>query len=76
MLGSLRDWEGWSKAHLIDVPVLLLSGRYDNVQDVSIKPWYENIAKVTWIIFENSSHVAHWEERERYMDVVGSFLVD
>jgi pimeloyl-ACP methyl ester carboxylesterase len=72
----LRNWEGWSKAHLINVPVLLLNGRYDEVQDISMKPWFNNVAKVKWVTFEQSSHMAQWEERDRYMDVVGEFLTD
>ena len=26
------------------------------------------------VMFHESSHQAHWEERERYMQVVGDFL--
>ena len=74
--GSLKTWEGWSRAHLIKVPVLLTNGRYDEVQDISVKPWFKNIAKVRWVTFENSSHMAFWEERERYVDIVGGFLID
>ena len=76
MAGSLRKWEGWSKAHLIDVPVLLTNGRLDSVQDVSIKPWFDHISNVKWVRFEQSSHMPHWEERERYMKIVGDFLTD
>jgi pimeloyl-ACP methyl ester carboxylesterase len=70
----MRNWEGWSKAHLINVPVLLTNGRYDEVQDVSVKPWFDNIATVKWVTFKQSSHMPHWEERERYMELVGEFL--
>jgi pimeloyl-ACP methyl ester carboxylesterase len=70
----MRDWEGWSKAHRIDVPTLLTNGRYDEVQDLCMKPWFDNIPKVEWMKFEDSSHMPHWEERERYMEVVGNFL--
>ncbi|KAF2676385.1 proline-specific pep [Lentithecium fluviatile CBS 122367] len=74
VIGLLRSWEGWSKAHLINVPVLLTNGRFDEVQDISMKPWFDKIAKVKWVTFAHSSHMAHWEERERYMEVIGDFL--
>jgi len=75
VVGSLRDWEGWSKAHLISVPTLLTNGKYDEVIDISVRPWAENIPHNKWVRFENSSHMAHWEEREKYMEVIAGFLV-
>ncbi|KAF2872025.1 Alpha/Beta hydrolase protein [Massariosphaeria phaeospora] len=76
VVGSLRDWEGWSKAHNIRAATLLINGRYDEAQDVCIKPWFKKIPKVKWVMFENSSHMAHWEERKRYIQVVGDFLME
>lgn len=76
VIGSLRGWEGWSKAHLISVPTLLLNGRYDEVTDVCMKPWFQRIPRVRWVTFEEASHMSHWEARERYVEVVGEFLVD
>ncbi|KAI1135120.1 proline-specific peptidase [Hypoxylon sp. FL0543] len=61
--GNLKDWEGWKEAHKIEVDTLLLNGRYDELGEL-----------IKWIVFEKSSHMAHWEERERYMQVVGTFL--
>ncbi|ORY01578.1 Alpha/Beta hydrolase protein [Clohesyomyces aquaticus] len=72
--GSLKTWEGISKAHNISVPTLLTNGRFDSVQDSSMYPWFNEISKVKWVAFEKSSHMAHWEERDRYMEVVGQFL--
>ncbi|KAF2120819.1 Alpha/Beta hydrolase protein [Lophiotrema nucula] len=76
VVGSLRDWEVWSNAHKIQVETLVLNGRYDEVQDMAVLPWFKNIPKVEWVTLENASHMGHWEERKRYMGVVGSFLVD
>ena len=72
--GNLRDWEGFSTAHQIKSEVLLINGRYDEVQDPAVAPWFWKIPKVKWLHLEKSSHVGHFEERERYMQFVGDFL--
>lgn len=72
--GSLKDWEGYSTAHLIRSEVLLINGRYDEVQDLAVAPWFHRIPKVKWLHLEKSSHMGHFEERERYMRFVGAFL--
>lgn len=63
-------------AHKINVPTLLLNGRYDQAQDSSIKPYFERIPRVKWVQFNESSHTAHFEEHERFIEVVGEFLVE
>lgn len=72
--GPLKDWEGYSIADKIDVETLLVNGRYDEVQDVAVVPWFHRIRKVKWVQLEKSSHMAHFEERDRYMQFVGAFL--
>ncbi|AEO64940.1 uncharacterized protein THITE_2086434 [Thermothielavioides terrestris NRRL 8126] len=61
-------------AHKIKADVWLLSGRYDEATTLSTEPWFKHNPRVWWITFENSSHMAHWEERERYIEVTGAFL--
>lgn len=72
--GSLKDWEGWPDAHKIEAETLLINGRYDEMTDVCMEPWFEHIPKVGWVKMKNSSHMGHFEERERFMDVCGGFL--
>jgi pimeloyl-ACP methyl ester carboxylesterase len=63
-------------AHKISVPTLLTNGRYDEAQDSVVVPFFREIPHVKWVTFAESSHMPHWEERERYMEVVGRFLMD
>jgi proline-specific peptidase len=72
--GPLKDWEGYHTADQISVETLLINGRYDEVQDLAVAPWFHRIPKVKWVQLENSSHIAHFEERERYMQFVSTFL--
>ncbi|KAF2178045.1 proline-specific peptidase [Zopfia rhizophila CBS 207.26] len=74
--GTLKHWEGWNEAHAIGVETLLISARYDEVQEITVLPWFRKIPKVKWIQLENSSHMCHFEERERYMKIVGPFLLE
>jgi pimeloyl-ACP methyl ester carboxylesterase len=75
ILGSFKNWEGWPEGHKINVPTLLLNGRYDEVTDLYMEPWFRTIPKVRWVTLENSSHMGCWENRGRYMQVCGGFLL-
>ncbi|KAI1144628.1 proline-specific peptidase [Hypoxylon sp. FL0543] len=72
--GSIKDWEGWKIAHQINVDTLVLNGRYDEITDICVEPWFRVIPRVKWVTFENASHMAHWEQPERYLQVCGNFL--
>ena len=61
-------------ASKIEVPTLLLSGAYDEIPESAIMPFFKGIPKVKWFTFAQSSHMPHWEERERYMEIVDGFL--
>jgi L-proline amide hydrolase len=56
------------------VPTLIINGEHDYMADSVCAPFYWGIDRVKWVKFANSSHNPHWEERERYMTVVGEFL--
>lgn len=73
-MGPLRNWNIIESLHKIKVPTLLLNGRNDLAQDFVVEPFFDKIPKVKWLTFENSSHVSMWEEREKFMGVVGHFL--
>jgi L-proline amide hydrolase len=74
VIGSIRDWQAKDRLGEIDVPTLLVSGRHDEAAPGLQERLREGIAGSEWICFEDSSHMPHVEERERYMRVVGEFL--
>jgi pimeloyl-ACP methyl ester carboxylesterase len=69
--GGLKDWTIMEDIEQIKVETLLLLGRYDQVQDVAVTPYFERLPRVKWVTLENSSHLGFLEERERYMEVLG-----
>ncbi|KAF7315973.1 Proline iminopeptidase [Mycena indigotica] len=73
--GPLKDWSILDDAGKIQTPTLILNGRYDEAQDIVVAPFFESIPRVKWVTFAESSHMIHFEERERYMQVVGDFLM-
>ncbi|KAI0058675.1 proline-specific peptidase [Artomyces pyxidatus] len=74
VIGTIKDWTITDELHKIDVPTLLINGRYDEAQDTCVLPFFLNIPKVKWVRLENSSHMGQWEERERCCQIVGEFL--
>ncbi|KAI0787534.1 Alpha/Beta hydrolase protein [Fomes fomentarius] len=74
--GPLKEWTVVDELHKINVPTLLLNGRYDEAQDIVVRPFFRHIPNVRWYTFAESSHFPHCEERGKFMEVVGEFLAD
>lgn len=74
VIGSLKDWSIVDRAHLINVPTLLINGRYDEATPATMQPFADLIPDNRWEVFEHSSHMPHVEEESRFMEVVGDFL--
>ena len=74
--GTLKEWSIEEKLHNIQAKTLLINGRYDEAQDETVEPYAKLIPDVKWEKFAESSHTPLWEERERYMEVVGRFLTE
>jgi L-proline amide hydrolase len=74
VIGTLRNWSVIDRLSAIEVPTLLVSGRYDEATPATVQPFKDGIKGARWEIFENSSHMPHVEEQEKCMQVVGAFL--
>jgi L-proline amide hydrolase len=74
IIGSCKDWQVKDRLHEIRVPTLLVSGRHDEATPALQQVLLDGIAGSEWVCFEESSHMPHVEERERYMRVVGDWL--
>jgi proline-specific peptidase len=72
--GTLRDWSVTSRLGEIDVPTLLLSGRYDESTPLINETMMRGIRGSKWVMFEDSSHTPHLEEPEKYLTVSENFL--
>ena len=74
VIGSLRNWTIVDRLPSIAVPVLLISGRYDEATPATVQPYADTIPDVRWQIFENSSHMPHVEEKDACLAAVAGFL--
>ncbi|GLA25637.1 proline-specific peptidase [Aspergillus phoenicis ATCC 13157] len=72
--GSLKDWSALDHIHRIQVPTLVINGKYDEAQDSAVEPLFWGIDKVKWITLSEGSHCPQFDDREKYLQVVDEFL--
>jgi proline-specific peptidase len=72
--GHLRDWEAVSRLHLVKVPTLVTSGRFDAATPPHMKLLTDGIADSRSVVFDESAHRAHIEEPVRYRDALSVFF--
>ena len=72
--GSLREWDVTTRLGEIDEPTLIVSGRHDESTPLVSRTIHQGIKGSEWEVLENSSHVPHVEEPERFLEVVGGWL--
>jgi proline-specific peptidase len=74
VIGTIKDWDRTDRLAEIHVPTLITSGRFDESTPLINEVLYKGIAGSEWVLFEHSSHMAHVEERERYLSTVKAFI--
>jgi proline iminopeptidase len=74
IVGGIRYWNVSDQLHRIRVPTLVTCGKYDEVSPKEAKNIHKGIRGSKFVMFQNSSHLAMWEERERYIGVLRAFL--
>ncbi len=72
--GTIRNYSILADLPRIRVPTLVTGGRYDEVTPAVAEQIHAAIPGSQRVTFEESSHTAFWEEREKFMAVVGAFL--
>ena len=74
VVGNLKNWDIVARLPEIEAPTLVTSGRHDEATPLIAATVHQGIRGSEWVIFENSSHMAHVEEADRYMTVLDEFL--
>jgi proline-specific peptidase len=74
--GLLKTWDIVDRLGEIAVPTLVTSGRYDEATPLIAQTVHFGIPGSKWVLFDESSHMPHAEEPERYMEVLDGFLSD
>lgn len=74
VIGTMKDWTIEDRLDRIEVPTLLISGKYDEATPLVVKPYLERVPGCEWVLFENSSHMPHVEEKQLCLATVSGFL--
>jgi proline-specific peptidase len=72
--GSLKTWDIMDRLGEIDVPTLLLGGRYDECRPGHLEEMHRRIAGSRLAIIEDASHLCFAERPGEFNDLVNSFL--
>lgn len=72
--GTIKDWDVTGELPRIRIPTLVTVGRYDEVTPRVAGEIHRGIRGSVLRRFEHSSHLAFWEERPRYIEVVRDFI--
>jgi L-proline amide hydrolase len=72
-IGSLKTWDITDRLHEIAVPTLLISGEHDEATPTIVGRIHERIPGSRWERFEDSAHLPHVEEPERFLETVEAF---
>ena len=72
--GALAGWDVRPRLGEIDVPTLVIRGRYDLCTEPIAQTLLDGIPNAREVVFEQSSHTPVLEETERYLAVVGDFI--
>jgi proline-specific peptidase len=71
--GALRGWDIRDRLHEIDVPTLVIRGRYDMCTEPIAASLVEGITGAREVVLEDSSHTPVLEETDRYLEAVSTF---
>jgi proline-specific peptidase len=74
--GPLKGWDVRARLREIDVPTLVVRGRYDMSTNSISATLVNGIAGAREVVLEHSSHTPVLEETERYLEVVDRFMRD
>jgi proline iminopeptidase len=74
IVGTIRYWDGTGDLGRIRVPTLVTGGRFDEVTPRVARQIAAGIPGAEQVTFARSSHLPFWEERARFIEVVGAFL--
>jgi L-proline amide hydrolase len=74
VIGTIAGFDITDRLPEIEVPVLLVSGAHDEVRPHVVASMHERLRDSEWVLFEDSSHMPHLEEPQRFLAVVDAFL--
>jgi L-proline amide hydrolase len=74
VIGTLKGWDITSRLPDIRVPVLVISGEYDEATPTVVQPLVDALSDARWELIEDASHSTHLERPKLFLDLVETFL--
>jgi L-proline amide hydrolase len=74
VVGTIKNWDVRDRLPEINAPTLVTSGRYDEATPLIAETVQKGIPGAQWVLFDESSHMAHVEEADRYRQVLTEFI--
>jgi proline iminopeptidase len=74
LTGNLATWDRRDRLDEIDIPTLIVCGRYDEVIPACSETMHAGIKGSRLHVFENSSHLCHMEEPGLFFPLFTGFL--
>ena len=71
IIGNIRYWDVTDQLGRIRVPTLVTCGKYDEVSPKEARSIHRGIKGSKLVVFPKSSHMPFWEEREKFVNVLG-----
>ena len=72
--GALRGWDVRHRLGEIDIPALVIRGRYDMCTDPVAATLVNGIKGAREVVLENSSHTPVLEQTDEYLDAISHFM--
>jgi proline-specific peptidase len=72
--GALKGWDTRDRLHEIDVPTLVVRGRYDMCTEPIAAELVNGIKGAREVVLEHSSHTPALEETEKYLEAISTFM--
>lgn len=73
-IGSLKTWDVEDRLKNINVPTLLINGKFDEVTPKTQKRLVKKIKRAEWVCLPYSSHLSWVEEPAAWIEAVNEFL--
>ncbi|CAN5551161.1 proline iminopeptidase-family hydrolase [soil metagenome] len=74
--GTLQSWDRRNRLHEVTVPTQILCGRHDEVIPECSETMHAGIPNSELVIFEDSSHHAHFEEPVAFFELLKTHLIN
>lgn len=74
VVGTIKNWDVRHRLPEIHAPTLVTSGRYDEATPLIAETVQKGIPGAQWVVFEESAHLSHVEEEDRYRQVLSDFI--